>query len=127
MKNVTTIAKYKIDLKASDLKNRIVESYLDTMNDYFDSDISDLLSHADSFHQCLNHIKRNEWQSLFSKGYTMMLLDEETMLYVEKFFNSNVDKTKSEKNELELVIEDDINKGLIPHNTYKVNQDCIDY
>ena len=57
----------------------------------------------------------------------MMLLDEETMLYVEKFFNSNVDKTKSEKNELELVIEDDINKSLIPHNTYKVNQDCIDY
>jgi len=99
---IETNKKHTIYLEASNLQDKIIKSFIDIIQDYSsDEDADTLQSQVDSFNTCLKHIKNGEWATLFNEGYTMMLLDDETMQYVEKFF---IAKEKEHEHTDELVL-----------------------
>lgn len=105
MMNKKIIAKHVVTLNAADIKSRVVENFLDIINDFAVESIEDLDVQVTAFKECIRDIRDNNWQRLFSKGFTMLALDQETLKYVEDFF---INKEKYGANdELELVIKNE--------------------
>jgi hypothetical protein len=84
--NKKTITKYSIEISAEEAKNRIVDNFLDILKDYAAEDIEDLKTQTSLFDECIEDVKNNNWKKLFQEGFTMMILDQEAMDFVEDFF-----------------------------------------
>jgi len=115
---VTTNKKHTITLDAVELQERLINHFIGIIQDFSDSPV-DLKTNVQMFNDALENILANRWAKLFSDGYTMMLLDDESMKYVEDFFIDK-EKKKIHNDELELIVQ----KGTIG---YPVKEDDIDY
>lgn len=80
-----TVTKHVLELEASKLQERLTESFFDIFHDMKD-EVNDLKRHLSALHECLERIEKNEWVQLFRDGWTMMMLDNESMEFVENIF-----------------------------------------
>lgn len=84
--NKKTVIKNILEVKAEDLKNNLVESFLDIIADYKYESVEDLEVQVSFFRDALKDIQEGNWRKLFNDGPTMLMLGSETFEYVEQFF-----------------------------------------
>jgi len=106
--NKKIITKHRLEVNAADLKSRLVENFLDIINDFAVESIEDLDIQVTAFKNCIREIRDNNWRKIFNDGFTMMLLDKEAMDFVEDFFEKKHKyKFEKEYTELEILVKDE--------------------
>lgn len=103
--NITTTKKHTIRLDGNKLQERFINHFIEVIQDFADSP-KDLQTNIAMFNEGLLDIINGRWAKLFSDGYTMMLLDDVEMTYVEKFFEGK-EKTYAHEDELVLLVGKD--------------------
>lgn len=95
-----------LEVNAAELKSKLVDSFLDIISDFAVETIEDLESQVSAFKECLELIRTNSWRRLFADGWTMMMLDNDSMEYVENFFDKKRKHSYEKKyTEIEIIVK----------------------
>lgn len=99
-----TITKHILEVNAEDLQKNLCNNFMDILNDYLGESVDDLKTNVAAFHKVLQLIGNYDWRSVFSEGYTMMVLSPDDFDFVDNFFQSKKNGRAYKNDELEIRI-----------------------